>query len=161
MNYNILLNEVKELVLRDEINSNDDVVSLYDLVNVLEEYIKPINEVLNSKELLGKINQDIKLYSYFNKACNDVEEYNLRGCYKKNDYISSKLGDSYSPNLLKYINVTYNDGLFTLELMLSGMGQDYGIKITKDKEGKLIFSANREIYKSFDIDIVKKYWEDF
>ena len=160
MNYNIILNEIKELVLRDEIKSNDEVVSLYDLVEVLNEYIKPINEVLGNKELLDKINEDIKLYSYFNKACNGVEEYNLKGCYKKNDYINSKLGDSYSPNIFKYINVTYNEGLFTIELLLSGMGQNNGIKITKDKEGKLIFTANREIYKDFDIEVVKKYWED-
>ena len=55
MNYNIILNEIKELVLRDEIKSNDEVVSLYDLVEVLNEYIKPINEVLGNKELLDKI----------------------------------------------------------------------------------------------------------
>lgn len=161
MRYKEIINNIKKLVLRDEVKSNAIVVSLYDLVNVLNEYVKPINDILNNKELLNKINEDIRLYSYFNKACNSIEEYHLGGNYKKNDYIVSKLGDSYSPNEFKFINISYDNGKFSIELLLSAMGRGCGIKISEGENGNLVFDCDKDRYNDFDIEIVKKYWEDF
>ena len=160
VNYKNIINGVKDIILRKEVCSNEEEISLYDLVNILKERISKINEIVYDKNILDRINEDINMINSFNTASNNIERYYLGGSYKLNNYIDSKLGDGFGSKCFNFIDINYKDDTFYLELLLSEYGKGSGITVSKDSDGMFLFDGNSR-YKDIDIDVVKKEWEYF
>lgn len=91
-NYNILLNEIKEYLNRDEVNSenaNNEIISLFDLYNIINGEFEGLRNITINSKINKKLSLPTKINIFSNKQLTSYIHGNEKNCrinFKKIKY---------------------------------------------------------------------------